>query len=178
MRVQFIRRAAIAASIVAIAVAPLAACSDDDSSSDSSTTSSAAAEETTSASESTSANAGGQADEATTKAITDAYVTFFNGAGDPMARAALVENGETFGPVLQGMSANPQAAGTSATVSGVELVDENNANVTWTLNLNGAPVLPDQTGQAINDGGTWKVSASTFCALLAIQGGGGPTPGC
>jgi hypothetical protein len=178
MRVPFTRRAAIAASIVAIAVAPLAACSDDDSSSDSSSTTKA--EATTSAAESTSAAAAGgaAADEATTKAVTDAYVIFFNGQTPPAERAALVENGQTFLPVLEGMTANPQAMGTSATVTNVSTVDANNANVMWTLNLNGAPVLPDQTGQSINDAGTWKVSAATFCALLAIQGGGGPTPGC
>jgi hypothetical protein len=174
MRVQFIRRAAIAASIVAIAVAPLAACSDDDSSSDTSTTTSA---EATSSAAETSA-AAGAADEATTKAITDAYTVVFNGSAPPAERAALVENGQTFLPVLEASVANPQSTGTTATVSNVTLVDANNANVTWTLNSNGAPVLPDQTGQSINDAGTWKVSAATFCALLAIQGGGGPTPGC
>uniref|UniRef100_UPI0008327576 hypothetical protein n=1 Tax=Aldersonia kunmingensis TaxID=408066 RepID=UPI0008327576 len=172
MRVPFTRRAAIAASIVAIAMAPLAACSSDDDSSSESSTTKASASETTSAAETTTAAAAGgaAADEATTKAITDAYVLFFNGQTPPAERAAVVENGQTFLPVLEGMTANPQAMGTSATVGGVSSVDANNANVTWTLNLNGAPVLPNQTGQAINDAGTWKVSAATFCALLAIQG--------
>ena len=56
--------------------------------------------------------------------------------------------------------------------------DPENADVKWTLLMNGAPVLPDQSGNAIQQDGTWKVSATTFCTLLAIQGGGAPVPGC
>lgn len=178
MRVPFTRRAAIAASIVAIAMAPLAACSsDDDSSSESSTSAAAttsAAAETTSA----AAAAGAPADAATTQAITDAYTTFFNGTADPAARGALVEDPAAISQGLQGMTTNPQAGGTTATVGAVTLVDPTHATVTWTLNMNGAPVLPDQAGEAVNVNGTWKVANSTVCALLAIAGGGGPTPGC
>ena len=67
---------------------------------------------------------------------------------------------------------------TGATVEGVTLSDDSNADVKWTLLLEGNPVLPDQSGNAILVDGTWKVSATTFCTLLAIQGGGAPVPGC
>ena len=172
MRNTITRRALAACGFAAIVAATVTGCSDDEGSSDATTTTAASASEETTAAQ---AAAG---DEATNKEISDAFVNFFNGQNPPQQRAALVENGATFAPMLEGMKANPRASGTSATVTGVKTVDANNADVTWTLNLNGAPVMPDQTGQAINDGGTWKVSAATFCALLAIQGGGGPTPGC
>lgn len=172
MRNTITRRAMAACGFVAVVAATVTGCSNDDNSSDAKSTT---AETTTTTA---AAQAAGAADEATTKAITDTYVTFFNGQTPPATRAGLVQNGAAFQPMLEGMVNNPQAMGTTATVAGVKKTDANNADVTWTLNLNGAPVLPDQTGQAINEGGTWKVSAATFCALLAIQGGGGPTPGC
>ncbi len=75
------------------------------------------------------------------------------------------------------MTANPQAMATTATVEGVTLTDPENAEVKWTLLMNGAPVLPDQSGAAIQEDGTWKVTATTFCTLLAIQGGGRSRPG-
>lgn len=52
------------------------------------------------------------------------------------------------------------------------------ATVSWTLLMNGAPVLPDQSGEALLEDGQWKVSAVTFCTLLAIQGDGSTVPGC
>lgn len=181
MRVSNIRRAVATFGMVAVAAVTLVGCSSDDDSSGDSTTTKAATttSETTAATETTTAGAAGAAaDPATTEAVTNAYVTFFNGSTPPAERAALVENGDVFLPTLEGMTANPQAMGTTATVEGVTLTDPENAEVKWTLLMNGAPVLPDQSGAAIQEDGTWKVTATTFCTLLAIQGGGAPVPGC
>ncbi|MGV9744305.1 hypothetical protein ACWDTG_05245 [Rhodococcus zopfii] len=181
MRVSNIRRAVATFGMVAVAAATIAGCSSDDDSSGDSTTTTAArttAETTEATGTSTAAAAGESADPATTEAVTSAYVTFFNGATPPAERAALVENGDVFLPTLEGMTANPQAMATTATVEGVTLADPDNADVKWTLLMNGAPVLPDQSGNAVRQDGQWKVSATTFCTLLAIQGGGAPVPGC
>lgn len=182
MRVSNIRRAVATFGMVAVAAATIAGCSSDDDSSGDSTTTKAAtttAATTTEATETSAAAAAGEsADPATTEAVTNAYVTFFNGSTPPAERAALVENGDVFLPTLEGMTANPQAMGTTATVEGVTLSDPATADVKWTLLMNGAPVLPDQSGNAIEQDGQWKVSATTFCTLLAIQGGGAPVPGC
>ncbi|MFZ2177550.1 MAG: hypothetical protein WAW17_26700 [Rhodococcus sp. (in: high G+C Gram-positive bacteria)] len=174
MRKSFTRRGLAAFGLVAVLAATVTGCSDDsdDSSSDSTTTAA-----TTSASEKTTA-AAATADAATTKEITDAFVTFFNGTTPPADRAALVENGDVFLPTLEGMTANPQAMATTATVEGVTLTDPANAAVKWTLLMGGNPVLPDQSGEALEQAGKWKVSANTFCSLMAIQGGGAPVPGC
>ncbi|MEE2033252.1 hypothetical protein [Rhodococcus chondri] len=180
MRVSITRRALAVCGSVAIATAVVAGCSDSgDSADDSGTTTreTTSVEETTTTTTSAEATAEA-ADPETTQAVTDTYVTFFNGTTPPAQRAALLQNGDAFLPALEGMAADPQAMATTATVEGVTLVDENNAQVKWTLLMNGAPVLPDQSGEAVQEEDTWKVSAVTFCTLLAIQGDGTPVPGC
>jgi hypothetical protein len=42
--------------------------------------------------------------------------------------------------------------------------------VTFDILLNGTPVLTKQTGTAVLENGTWKVSASEFCGLLSLEG--------
>ncbi|MGN5239454.1 MULTISPECIES: hypothetical protein [unclassified Rhodococcus (in: high G+C Gram-positive bacteria)] len=181
MRTLSIRRALAVAGIAAVAFAGVAACSSDDSSdgTDDTTVATATteAEETTDAEETTGA-AGAAADAETTQAVTDAWVAFFDGTTPPETRAGLVENGDEFLPALQGMAADPQATATTATVEGVASAGDDAATVSWTLLMNGAPVLPDQSGEALLEDGQWKVSAVTFCTLLAIQGDGSAVPGC
>jgi hypothetical protein len=46
------------------------------------------------------------------------------------------------------------------------------AKVVYDVLLSGTPALTNQAGTAILQGGTWKVSAASFCALLALQSGG------
>jgi len=178
MRVSITRRALAVCGSVAIAAAVVTGCSDSGDSTEDST----AAESTVSTATTTSAAATSAAAEAadatTTQAVTDSYVAFFNGTTPPATRAGLVENGDAFLPALEGMAADPQATATAATVEGVTASGDGLATVSWTLLMNGAPVLPDQSGEAIEEDGTWKVSAATFCALLAIQGDGTPVPGC
>ncbi len=174
MRHTKLSRALTACCAAALIVGVAAGCSDDDSDSAPSTTSSVAA--STSAAESSAAAA--PADPAVTKEVTDAYTTFFNGKTPAADRTKLIENSEGFAQVLEGMAADPQAQGTTVNVKGVTLTDDTNADVTYDLLLNGAPVLPDQTGQAIKVDGSWRVATATFCALLSIQGKGDAIPAC
>ncbi|MBF6170100.1 hypothetical protein [Nocardia blacklockiae] len=162
MRDSILRRAAICCGAAVVAAVALTGCSDDESGTAASSTPA-----------STSATAG-QADPATTKAVTDVYTTFFAGATSPQDKAAVVQNGDVFRPILDAQAANPQAQGTSVTVSAVKPVDADHADVTYTLLIGGNPMLPDQTGQAVKEAGKWKVATATFCALLAIQGGTSP----
>ncbi|MFC9659527.1 hypothetical protein ACFVJ5_04765 [Nocardia sp. NPDC127606] len=142
-------------------VAALAGCGSDDDT---------AAAPSTSAAATTSA-AAATADATATAAITKAYTTFFDGNVPPAERAALVESGDVFLPILQAQSQNPQSSGTTVTVASVKSTGATSADVGYTLLMGGNPVLPDQTGQAVKQGATWKVAAATFCALIAIQGG-------
>ncbi|MQY25143.1 hypothetical protein [Nocardia aurantia] len=177
MRAPIIRHTMTAIACLAVATAALSGCSDDKSDS-SSATSSAVATSAAAGSSAASSGSAAAADPATTKAITDAFVGFFNGTAPAASRAALVEKGDQFAPVLAATASNPQAQATSVTVAGVTLKDATHADVKYTLNMAGNPVLPDQTGQAVKDGDSWKVAATTFCALLALQGGGAAVPAC
>ncbi|MEU4413104.1 hypothetical protein [Nocardia salmonicida] len=164
MRNTLRHKAMACCGLVAIAVATVTGCgSDDESSTSSSTTSAVATSATTAAT-----------DPAAVKSITDAYVLFFDGKAPADKKVAVVEKGAAFTPLLQAQAANPQAQSTSVTVGGVKLIDANNADVTYSLLMGGNPVLPDQTGQAVREGGQWKVAAATYCALMAIQGGTSP----
>ncbi|MDR7166353.1 hypothetical protein J2W56_000071 [Nocardia kruczakiae] len=170
MRNKMIRGAAGLCGIAVIAAATVTGCSDDKSD-DTATTTTAAAATTSAAAPAAGSSA---ADPATTKAVTDAYVLFFDAEQPADKRAAAVEKGDVFAPVLAAQAGNPQAQGTSATVSKVTTVDAGHADVTYTLLMGGNPVLPDQAGQAVQENGQWKVAATTFCALLKLQGGTAP----
>jgi hypothetical protein len=45
-------------------------------------------------------------------------------------------------------------------------VNPTRANVLYTVSLSGVPAAANQVGTAVEVDGSWKVSASTFCALL------------
>ncbi|MFD0530864.1 hypothetical protein ACFQ1I_36185 [Kitasatospora arboriphila] len=59
----------------------------------------------------------------------------------------------------------------------VQFTSDSAATVTYTLTLQGQTVEPAASGQAVLDNGTWKVSTSTLCGLVA-QAGGSAIPGC
>ncbi|MEU4842523.1 hypothetical protein [Nocardia testacea] len=168
MRSTSTRRSAALIGLMALTATAVIGCGD-------STDDAAAA---TSAPAATTSAAPATASPETQKEITDAFVTFFDGKAPAATRAGLVEKGDAFAPMLEGMAADPRASGTSVTVSAVQLVDDKTADVTYTLLLGGNPVLPDQSGQAIKEGSAWKVAAMTFCSLLAVQGSGEPNPAC
>lgn len=150
-------------SVAAVLVATLSGC-DSDNNSDT------AVGSTTS----TTTAAAAQADGAAVRSITEAYTTFFNGTTPAERKAALVQDGSVFLPILQAQAASPQAGGTTVTVSSVHLTGPAAADVTYTLLLGGNPVLPNQTGQAVKIGSDWKVATATFCALMTLQGGTSP----
>ncbi len=150
-----------------VVLAAVAGCSSSSNSSTGTSTTSAAASSSAAAAAAPSA----PSSDPTVKAVTDTFVTFFNGKTPAAQKIALVENGSAFAPALQAQANNPTSATTTATVSNVKLTDPTHAAVTYSILLNGSPALPNQSGQAVNDQGQWKVAVSTFCALMAMQGG-------
>jgi len=105
----------------------------------------------------------------TAKTIATNWVTFFNAKTPTATRVSLLENGSTFESVIAGQASNPQGADTSAAVTAVTVTSSTAATVTWNLLLSGTAVLTNQKGQAVYEGGTWKVAQSSFCGLLALQ---------
>ena len=161
----------------AVSCLALAACSSASSSSPPAATSAAAttpAATTPAASASTSSSAAGSSSgvpstlTGTAKTIATNWVTFFNGASPASARLSLLENASTFSSALQALLKSSVASQTSAQVTAVS-VASSTATVTWNLLLSGKVALPKQKGQAVLEGGTWKVSDASLCALVSLE---------
>jgi hypothetical protein len=137
----------------------LGACSSSDNSSATTTTT---APTTTTLTEA-------QSKEAITKVFTD----FFDGKNtDLNAKLQLLDDPAKYQALYNKFATDPvtgpQLAGTSVTVTNVDLKTDGTAEVTYTLNLNGTPALMDQLGKAVLVDGEWKVSGTTFCDLAAL----------
>lgn len=124
---------------------------------------------TTAAVASSSAAVGTPADPATKQTITTAYKHFFSGTASPAVSQQALQHGDAFKAVLE-----EQAKGQYSKNSGVEVGDVSVrgqvADVTFTITSKGAPLLSNIKGFAVQEGGTWKVAAATFCMLLKLQG--------
>ncbi|WP_180989890.1 hypothetical protein [Streptomyces cahuitamycinicus] len=167
------RGTAIAAALV-LALAPaLAACSDDSGGGSEATPPTPTAERTT------SAPATAPADRAAAEAeIRQNWQKFFDPKTSTEDKQAVLENGDRMGPVLQAFSGDERGGQVQAKVTKVEFTSATGADVTYTLTLKGATALPDASGSAVEQDGTWKVSAKTLCALVQLSGNASPIPGC
>ncbi|MFF8770871.1 hypothetical protein [Kitasatospora sp. NPDC015120] len=117
---------------------------------------------------------------AATTQITGNWQKFFDPATPIPEKASLLQNGEMLLPVLQGFAQDPRVGQVKARVTDVAFTSPTEATVTYELSLQGSVVEPAATGQAVLDGGTWKVSRGTLCGLLVQAAGatGTPIPGC
>jgi hypothetical protein len=52
------------------------------------------------------------------------------------------------------------------------------ATVTYDIYVNGTVALPNASGYATEQGWSWLVAKSTFCALASLSGGSAPPAGC
>ncbi|GAB7107386.1 hypothetical protein JCM4814A_57000 [Streptomyces phaeofaciens JCM 4814] len=160
--------AALAAVLVLLLAPALAACSDDDG--DAAGTAPATS----------SAPASAPADRAAAETqIRQNWEKFFDPATSTADKQAVLENGERMGPVLQAFGGDRRGGQVAAQVQQVEFTGPTRATVTYTLTLDGATALPDASGTAVEQDGSWKVSVSTLCALVQLSGDGSSSvPGC
>ncbi|MDQ0747417.1 hypothetical protein QF034_001648 [Streptomyces africanus] len=168
------RGTAIAAALI-LALAPvLAACSDDNGGGSSGST-----PPTPTAERTTSAPASAPADRAAAETeIRQNWQKFFDPKTSTEDKQAVLENGDRMGPVLKAFSGDERGGQVQAKVTGIEFTSATEADVTYTLTLKGATVLPDASGTAVEQNGTWKLSAKTLCALVQLSGNASPVPGC
>jgi len=117
----------------------------------------------------TSTPPGPTSSAALTDQITSLYQRFFDGTQPAQTKVDLLQRGAEFLPVLQQQAAGPLARSSGVRVTQVVRSTVNSAAVTFTVLLDGKPVLVDQHGGAVLDNGVWKISASTYCGLLALQ---------
>jgi len=106
------------------------------------------------------------------------WQAFFAGTTPAQTKITLLQNGKAFTKTIQAQAASPIAKGTQAQVTAVKVVSPTQATVTYSILVNGQPALTGQTGQAVLEGGTWKVGTTSFQALLAMeqQAGMGASP--
>lgn len=162
---------AVAAAAVLVLAAGLTACSDDNGGGSS-------ASPTPTAEQSTATAPADQA--AARQEIKQNWEKFFDPAVSAQDKQAVLENGEQMAPVLQGFNGDQRGQQVKADVEKIEFTSPTEANVTYTLLLQGATALPNASGTAVEQNGTWKVSAKTLCALVQLSGNGSgsPVPGC
>lgn len=104
---------------------------------------------------------------------------FFDPATSTKDKQAVLENGEQMGPMLHAYSGDQRGGQVAAKVGKVEFTSPTEATVTYTLTLNGATALPNASGKAVLQNGTWKVSVTALCALVRLSGDGSSSvPGC
>jgi hypothetical protein len=98
------------------------------------------------------------------------WEAFFSGTTAAAKKISLLQNGQQFAKTIQAQAGSAIAKGSAAAVTDVKITSPSTATVTYSITLNGATALPNQTGQAFLEGGVWKVGAQSFSALLALEG--------
>ncbi|AZP16729.1 hypothetical protein EJC51_11735 [Streptomyces aquilus] len=166
-------------AVVFVLAASLTACSDDSGGGSESPPPTPTPETTTSAPASPSVS--GPADKATAeKEVKRNWQKFFDPKTSTKDKQAVLENGDKMGPVLAAFSGDDRGGQVKAQVTKVQFTSPTDATVTYTLLLNGATALPDASGKAVEQDGTWKVSVTTLCALVQLSGNASASalPGC
>ncbi|MET9394971.1 hypothetical protein ABZY20_31940 [Streptomyces sp. NPDC006624] len=167
------RGTAVAAALILVVAPVLAACGDDDGGGSESTPPTPTADRTTSAPATAPADRAAAEQE-----IKENWQKFFDPATSTQDKQALLENGDQMGPVLEAFSGDARGGQVQAQVTKVQFTSATEADVTYTLTLKGATALPDASGTAVEQDGTWKVSVKTLCALVQMSGDASQVPGC
>ena len=184
------RRGLLVTALGLALAAAITACSSSSSSSSSAPTSPSASATTSSAAPTTAPTTAAASPSAAAStpaatgtaaaiaAITKNWVTFFNGKTPAATRETLVQDGSQFATVLKAQASSAQSEAAGASVQKVTLTSATQAAVGYTILISGSPVLAGQKGTAVLESGTWKVSLTSFCGLLALQNGGKAVAGC
>ncbi|MEU5701450.1 hypothetical protein [Streptomyces aurantiacus] len=112
------------------------------------------------------------------KEIKENWKQFFDPAVPTKDKQAVLQNGDAMGQVLKSFGGDERGGQVEATVEKVAFTSPTDADVTYTLTLKGATVMPDAAGTSVEQDGTWKVSVKTLCGLVGLSGNASPGPGC
>ncbi|WP_030947462.1 hypothetical protein [Streptomyces sp. NRRL S-646] len=169
------RGTAFAAALVLIFAPVLVACSDDNGGGSASTPPTPSVEKTTSAPATAPADPA-----AATKEIKQNWAKFFDPKTSAEDKLAVLENGDRMALVLRAFGGDQRGGQVQAKVTKVEFTSPTKATVHYDLTLKGATALPNASGTAVQQNGTWKVSVNTLCALVAMSGNASASalPGC
>jgi hypothetical protein len=155
-----------AAILGACGVAALAtACGSSSPPSSSSTTPPSTSSSSPAAAPTSSSPAAGSAAQ-----IESNWTAFFAAKTPVPTRVKLLEDGQEFQSILKAQSGHGLASSASAKVLSVGMVSASRALVKYDILVAGAVALPDQSGDAVLQNGTWKVGVQSFCGLLKLEG--------
>jgi hypothetical protein len=162
-------RIGLALGGVGVASILLAACGSSNPPSSSITTIPTA---TTAASSTTAATttSAPSVNSAVSAAIITDWTKFFSGQTAAATKLALLQNGASFASIVNGQATSGLAQSAKAKVLTVTALTATSAHVHYTIYLGSTPALPNVLGEAIKQDGTWKVSDSSFCVLLNLEG--------
>ncbi|MBV9204661.1 MAG: hypothetical protein JO037_04480 [Actinobacteria bacterium] len=175
------RRIARAAAVGLTLATAAAACSSSGtpaSSPSSSTPASSAASSSPASSPASSPSSPGTSSNPAAAEIKANWEAFFDGKTSAAKKIALLQNGSKFAAIINAQAGSGLAASAGAKVTKVTVSSPTSATVAYDITLNGATALANQTGTAVNEGGTWKVGDVSFCQLLKLEGGGKAPSAC
>ncbi len=121
------------------------------------------------ASSSSSSLSASQKSAATQTALAN-FNKFFNLSTSMTERQALLQNGSQFAQAMNSEFSQLSNESLSVVVNSSSLTSASTLNLNYTIELNGQPVLKDQSGEMLKINGTWVVSDSTLCTLLSLGG--------
>jgi hypothetical protein len=100
------------------------------------------------------------------------WTAFFSPKTPVAKRISLLQDGQAFARVIRSQAGSGLASQAAAKVTKVTLVSSKQAKVAYSIVVGGQSALPNQTGVAVLQNGTWKVGVASFCGLLTIENGG------
>lgn len=114
------------------------------------------------------------------------WATFFNSATPHSTAVKLLQNGANLGPAVKFAArlAKKEKLKEAAKVTQIGFPTPTTATIIYNLYGNkkgtetGTPLLANSNGQAVLDGGVWKVAQITFCTLVDLGAAGKKVPGC
>jgi hypothetical protein len=184
MRFKLLARRIAAPALGLALAATMAACSSSPSTSTSAEPSSAAPASSAASSpaapaSSPASSSSGAAASGNAKAqITANWEAFFNGQTSAAKKISLLQNGQKFASVINAQAGSGLASSAGAKVTAVVVNSATKATVSYDITLSGATALPNQTGTAVYEGGTWKVGDVSFCQLLKLENAGSSPSVC
>lgn len=108
---------------------------------------------------------------AAASAIAANWTAFFDAKTPVAKRISLLEDGQDFATIIKSQAGGGLAAAASAKVTKVTVTSPSQATVGYNILVAGQSALPNQSGTAVLQGGTWKVGLSSFCSLLKLEAG-------
>jgi hypothetical protein len=171
MRFNLLARRIMAPALGLALAATVAACSSSGStSSTGASPSSSSSPASPPASPSAPASSSSSGNSAASAQIKTNWETFFDGKTPASRKIQLLQNGQKFASVIQGLASSPLFSAASAKVTAVVVNSATSATVSYDILENGTSALSNQTGTSVYEGGTWKVGDVSLCQLLKLQG--------